>query len=208
MKEILIVEDLPEAAAMLGEAVALAFPDGRVRCSRDLAQAGAAVAETVPDLALVDLGLPDGDGTELIATLTLRHPRCTVVVSSITGEDAKLFAALQAGAQGYLLKEHPPVQVAAMLTGIAQGQPPLSPAIARRLLDHFRAQTAAVFSPLSGRENEVLVLLARGLRLGEIATELGISRHTVGDHVKHIYEKLNIASRAEAALHAKSFGLI
>lgn len=65
-----------------------------------------------------------------------------------------------------------------------------------------------MISPLSARENEVLVLLARGLRLGEIATALGISRHTVGDHVKHIYEKLNIASRAEAALRAKSFGLV
>ncbi|VCU68140.1 Transcriptional regulatory protein DegU [Pigmentiphaga humi] len=208
MKDVLIVEDLPEAASLLIEAVAMAFPEACVRVACDLAQAAAALAERVPDLALVDLGLPDGDGTELIGTLTLRHPRCTAVVSSITGEDSKLFAALQAGAQGYVLKEHPPDQLAALLTGIAQGQPPLSPAIARRLLGHFRQQPATMISPLSARENEVLVLLARGLRLNEIGVELGISRYTVGDHVKHIYEKLNIASRAEAALRAKSLGLI
>lgn len=208
MRDILIVEDLPEAAGLLAQTVLCAFGQAEIRHACDLASAYRAISEQVPELALIDLGLPDGNGVELIRTITLRYPRCISVVSSITGEDSQLFAALEAGAQGYLLKEQPSAQLAALLTGIAQGQPPLSPAIARRLLSHFQSSRAIALNPLTARESEVLVLLARGLRVGEIGLALGISRHTVGDHVKHIYEKLNIASRAEAALQAKSLGLV
>ena len=141
-----------------------------------------------------------------------------MVVATIHDDDDHLFHALQAGAQGYLLKDLPTDWLAAQLRGIAQGQPPLSPAIARRLLRHFQAPAlvnaqmpelaAPAATDLSTRESEVLGLLAQGVRIADIGVALGISRHTVGDHVKNIYRKLNITSRAEAALQARHLGLI
>ena len=134
-----------------------------------------------------------------------------MVVASIHDDDEHLFQALQAGAQGYLLKDHPTAWLAQQLQGIARGQPPLSPAIARRLLRHFHAAPAAqphAACDLSARERDVLGLLAQGVRIADIGIALGISRHTVGDHVKNIYRKLNIGSRAEAALQARDLGLI
>lgn len=207
MREVLVLEDLPDAAAMLRNMVNLAFPDAACRIVASLAAARAALADHVPDLALVDLGLPDGSGIDFIEQLSRQHPACITVVSSITGDDAQLFAALKAGAQGYLLKEQPAPELATLLRGIAQGQPPLSPAIARRLIRHFQLVSPPDEAHLTSRERQVLTLLARGLRLTEIAADLGISRHTVSDHVKHIYGKLNISSRAEAALRARSLGL-
>ncbi len=222
MKQILLVDDLADALAMLQSAVLAAF--GPVPCTlaRSVRQALAALdtadSEGVNfNLALVDLALGDGSGLEVIAQLAQRQPGCAVVVASIHDGDEHLFQALQAGAQGYLLKDQPSDWLARQLQGIAQGQPPLSPAIARRLLRHF--QTPAVVqapetpevrevSYLSTREREVLGLLAQGVRIAEIGTALGISRHTVGDHVKNIYRKLNISSRAEAALQARQLGLI
>ena len=225
MKQILLVDDLADALVMLQSAVLAAF--GPVPCTlaRSVRQALAALdsadSEGVCfDLALVDLALGDGSGLEVIAQLAQRQPGCAVVVASIHDGDEHLFQALQAGAQGYLLKDQPSDWLARQLQGIAQGQPPLSPAIARRLLRHFQTSVAVQVpeapeapevpevSCLSTREREVLGLLAQGVRIAEIGTALGISRHTVGDHVKNIYRKLNISSRAEAALQARQLGLI
>ena len=122
---------------------------------------------------------------------------------------------LQTGAQGYLLKDHPIPWLATQLQGIAQGQPPLSPAIARRLLRHFqapRAPQAQAQVPaqegLSQREREVLGLLAQGVRIADIGQALGISRHTVSGYLKDIYRKLSVGTRAEAALEAARRGLV
>ena len=219
MKQILLVDDLADALDLLQDAVLVAF--GPVPCTfaRSVRQALAVLEKADRDglrfdLALVDLALGDGSGLQVIAQLAQRQPGCAVVVASIHDGDEHLFQALQAGAQGYLLKDHPSDWLARQLQGISQGQPPLSPAIARRLLRHF--QTPVVVqslevteaSRLSVRETEVLGLLAQGVRIVDIGIALGISRHTVGDHVKNIYRKLNISSRAEAALQARQLGLI
>lgn len=219
MKQILLVDDLAEALDLLQGAVLAAF--GTVPCTlaRSVRQALTVLDKAGSeglhfDLALVDLALGDGSGLEVIAQLAQRQPGCAVVVASIHDGDDHLFQALQAGAQGYLLKDHPSDWLALQLQGIAQGQPPLSPAIARRLLRHFQvpvvvqAPQAPEVSRLSAREREVLGLLAQGVRIADIGALLGISRHTVGDHVKSIYRKLNISSRAEAALQARHLGLI
>jgi len=213
MKQVLLVDDLPDALAMLEAAVLLAFPAAYCQHARTLADAHAACAATTFDLALIDLGLPDGLGTTLIAALANRQPDCQVIVATIHAGDEHLFPALQAGAQGYLLKDESTALLARQLQGIAGGQPPLSPAVARRLLQHFQQplttpDRAGAINALSAREREVLVLLARGIQLAGIAATLGISRHTVGDHVKNIYRKLNISSRAEAALRAHGMGLV
>ena len=216
MNHILVVDDLSDALAMLQDAIGAAF--GPVPCTlaRSVREALGVIDSGTPfDLALVDLALGDGSGLALIERLAQRQPQCAVVVASIHDDDDHLFQALQAGAQGYLLKDHPTAWLALQLRGIAQGQPPLSPAIARRLLRHFQAPpptpaqspAAPAVTDLSARERDVLGLLAQGVRIADIGIALGISRHTVGDHVKNIYRKLNISSRAEAALQARSLGL-
>ncbi|WP_028605728.1 response regulator [Ottowia thiooxydans] len=213
MRQALLVDDLPDALAIVEAATQTAFEGVRCATARSVREA-LALIETQPfELALVDLSLGDGHGRDVILQLAQRQPACAIVVSTIHDDDENLFQALQAGAQGYLLKDHPIPWLASQLRGIVQGQPPLSPAIARRLLRHFQlphalAQPAvAGEEELSAREREVLGLLAQGVRIADIGEMLGISRHTVGDHVKNIYRKLNISSRAEAALRARGMGL-
>lgn len=208
MNRVLLVDDLPASLDMLEAAVRRAFPGAR--CTRaDSIQSGlGALRGAAFDLALVDLGLPDGNGAGLIAQISAAQPDCTVVVATIHADDDHVFPALQAGAQGYVLKDESTDWLAAQLVGIAEGRPPLSPAIARRLLQYFHKDSPVeAAAQLSPREREVLVFLAQGIQLAGIATRLGITRHTVADHVKNIYRKLNIGSRAEAALQARKLGL-
>lgn len=224
MKHVLLVDDLADALDIVQEAVQTAFAGARCVRARSVREAlaltDAPSQDQTFDLALVDLSLGDGHGHEVIARLAQRQPQCAIVVSTIHDDDEHLFQALQAGAQGYLLKDHPVDWLARQLQGFDQGQPPLSPSIARRLLRHFgqqpraaQAAGAASANPhdlapdLSAREREVLGLLAQGLRIADISELLAISRHTVGDHVKNIYRKLNVSSRAEAALTARGLGL-
>ena len=127
-------------------------------------------------------------------------------MATVFDDDAHLFPALRAGAQGYLLKDQPPAAIAAALAGIAQGQPPLSPSIARRLLRHF--QPVQEEPPLRPREVDVLRLTAKGLTLAEVAEALQLSRHTVSGYLKDIYRKLSINNRAEAALEAARLGIV
>src|SRR5690606_8099817 len=187
-----------------------AFPDIALQAADSVQEAKRCIHRQTFQLALIDLELGDGDGAELIAWLAERQPDCVPIVGTIFDDDDHLMAALQAGAQGYILKDDPPELVALQLPGIRNEQPTLSPAIARRIIRHFRKTHAlpAVACRLSPRESETLSLLAKGLRLTDIAQALGISHHTVGDHVKAIYRKLNISSRAEAALEAQRLGLV
>ncbi|MFN5512091.1 MAG: response regulator [Burkholderiales bacterium] len=218
MKDILLVDDLPAALAMLEAAVHEAFANARCQRTTGVREACRAIENAQFDLALVDLALGDGHGLEVIGQLVKTQPHCAIVVSTIYDDDDNLFQALKAGAQGYLLKDRNTGWLAGQLQGIAQGQPPLSPAVARRLLRHFQdtptlaataTKTPSVTSvALTPREREVLGLLAQGVHIADISLTLGISRHTVGDHVKNLYRKLNISSRAEAALRARGLGLI
>ncbi|MCI1192035.1 response regulator transcription factor [Calidifontimicrobium sp. SYSU G02091] len=208
---VLIVEDIPESQDMLREVATSAFGSVEYECVADLA-GSRALGNREFALALIDLSLPDGSGTELIRRMTVEQPSCTVVVTTIYDDDEHVFSALRAGAQGYLHKHEPVEDLVRQLRGILDGQPPLSPAIARRILQYFRAfkpkaPDEALLS-LTAREREVLGLLARGISIAAIARELTISPYTAGDHVKNIYRKLNISSRAEAALEARSLGLL
>lgn len=206
----LIVEDMPESQKMLVEVASSAFADIACTCVADLQSALTCCNECF-QLALIDLSLPDGSGNEVIRKLARDCPGCTIVVATIFDDDDHLFPALRAGAHGYLLKDEPPELLAKQLQGIREGRPPLSPSVARRMLKYFREKEARqpnTNATLSPREREVLRQLARGISIAAIAQEMGISPHTVGDHVKNIYRKLNIASRAEAALQAKDMGLV
>lgn len=214
MKAALILEDLPESQEMLREVAQTAFPGVRVCCVADVASAMKMLDQFQFDLALIDLSLPDGEGKTVIEAMGARFPESVIVVATIFDDDEHLFPALRAGAQGYLLKDQAPEQLVKQLRGISEGHPPLSPSIARRLLDHFRVEQESAKAEvtedilLTPREREVLVQLTRGISIADIGTVMNISRHTVGDHVKNIYRKLNISSRAEAAMQAKHMGLV
>jgi DNA-binding NarL/FixJ family response regulator len=213
MKVALILEDMPESQELLREVAQTAFPGLQILCAADIAGAQKLIKQFEFDLALIDLSLPDGNGATIVAALAARSSSCMIVVSTIFDDDGHLFPALRAGAQGYLLKDQTPEQLVNQLRGISEGHPPLSPSIARRLLDHFHLPAQANNSDaepdkLTQREREVLIQLTRGISIADIGVVMNISRHTVSDHVKNIYRKLNISSRAEAAMQARNLGLV
>lgn len=202
----LVVDDLASSREWLTRGLGIAFPGIRIATAGTLADAMAQITPA-PPLALIDLGLPDGSGVTLIKHLQAFGTLC--IVATIFDDDAHLFPALHAGAQGYVLKDQSPETLAAMLTGIAHGQPPLSPSIARRLLRHFQpAAVAQEGAVLTARENDVLRLIAKGLTVVEVAELLALSRHTVAGYLKDIYRKLSIGTRAEATLEAARRGLV
>ena len=208
MKSALVVEDLPTTRAWLMDILVLAFTEVHVTTAGSLAEARAATRTANFDLVLVDLHLPDGSGLDLIREISERTPSTDCVVATIYDDDAHLFPALQAGARGYLLKENDKHQLVVSLKGIVSGTPPLSPTIARRVLQHFHAARSDDEPRLTPREVEVLTLAAKGLRVKEIAEQIGTSAHTAATHLKSIYRKLNVSSRAEAALEASRRGLV
>lgn len=210
---VLVLDDHAGARAWLAAAVAEAFPAAAVAVTASLAEARAAIAAQRFDLALLDLKLPDGSSLELLPLLTAARPPTLAVMATLYDDDENVFTALKRGAEGYVLKEQARDQLAGMLRAMAEGQPPLSPAIARRLLRQFadpapaRATARPVESPLSPREREVLSLIGKGYSVVQAATALVMSPHTAHDHVRNIYRKLAIASRAEAAIAARDLGL-
>lgn len=202
---ILIIEDMDETRRWLRGVVQAVFPSAAIDEAAHLQQAREVLAGRDVDFALIDIHLPDGCGIDLVREIRQRPSATYCVMATVFDDDFHLFDALRAGAQGYLLKDQNSEQIAAQLSGVASGQPPLSPAIARRLLHHFSVPPEHELTP---REVDVLTLIARGLRLKDVAGELGISVHTVGDHVKNIYRKLQVSNRAEATLQAVRRGLI
>ena len=214
-RRVLVLEDLAGVRHWLCTLVEQAFPGLEVVSAADLASARAAVSRHAGSLhlALVDLGLPDGSGLELIAELHRSHPGLPVVVTTVHDDDAHLFGALTAGAMGYLLKEQPDAVLLHQLRRLADGEPPLSPRMAQRMLAYFQRPALPTLLPEEGsatltpRETEVLACIGRGLRVSETARALGLTHHTVASYIKTLYAKLSIRSRAEAALEAARRGL-
>ena len=171
-------------------------------------------------LALIDLRLLDGSGLDVLRRFKQVHPDVPAIITTMYSDDASVFAALQAGADGYLLKTQAPEQLLSSLQSMAQGDVPLSPAIARRMMRFFRAEQNAkddtapaplqddVGDPderapaLTPRETEMLAAIGRGLSTREAADQLGIAYHTASGYIKAIYRKLDIGSRAQAAVEA------
>lgn len=209
MNHALIVEDIAETSRWLRQIVTEAFPGCTIAEARNLHEARALAVGGGIDLALVDLGLPDGSGLDLVRAMRASDPAVMVVVATVMGDDSSIVTALSAGANGYLLKDSPADLFISQLRQLHSGYPALSPSVARRIMAHF-ASTAFVAdseADLTPRETEVLALIARGLRNAEVATALGLTAHTVAGYVKSVYTKLGISSRAEAAQRAMRMGL-
>jgi DNA-binding NarL/FixJ family response regulator len=169
------------------------------------------VDETSPDVVLMDVRMPNVSGLEATARIKERHPEVAIVMLTVSEDEADLFRAIKAGAQGYLLKNLEAPQLRSMLEGVARGEPAITPATAARIIDEFlRAPGAArqETQRLTERELEVLQLVTAGQRNREIAAELGISENTVKFHLKNIVEKLHAQNRAELAARAVREGLV
>jgi DNA-binding NarL/FixJ family response regulator len=215
-----IIEDEPEFRLRFERILAAEPWLELVGSAADFAQGRALVEAQAADLYLVDLGLPDGDGRDLIRLATRDRADVDVLVVTVFGDDAHVIAAIEAGATGYLLKDSEPRQVVDWIRTLRAGGSPLNPVIARRLLQRFRGGTPpgqapvpqpaapSVVNPLSARETEILQLLAKGLSYAEIGELLGISAHTVTQHIKKIYRKLSVHSRGEAVFEATQMGIL
>jgi DNA-binding NarL/FixJ family response regulator len=165
-----------------------------------------------PEVILVDLGLPDGSGLDLIREARRLAADTGSLVITVFGDERSVISAIEAGARGYLLKDGEPADVCAAVHQLLEGGAPISPAIARHLLRRFAPDPEPAPEEdaphLSAREVEVLELVVKGFTFPEIAELLGISAHTVTTHVRRIYRKLEVRSRAEAVYEAMQRGLV
>jgi DNA-binding NarL/FixJ family response regulator len=209
MTTILILEDIAETRTWLRQSAEKAFPGCEIREAATIREAAEVIARQPFDLAIVDLGLPDGGGSGIIGALSSSRPETTIVVATVMGDDASVVTALSNGAHGYLLKDSPQDVFVRQLKSIEQGLPALSPSIARRIMDHFHRTAVSdnEGEDLTPRERDVLGLIGRGLRNSEAARALGLSENTIASHIKSVYAKLGISTRAEAALLAARLGL-
>ena len=168
------------------------------------------LARKGPQVFLIDLGLPDGSGFELITQLRTLAPSCKALVLTMFADAQTVVRAIEVGAHGYLLKGADLQATAGAIQVVLEGGAPLSPAVASHILGRLRAP-ASPRRPrieLTPRETTILESLGKGLTFKEVAEVHGISRHTVGDHVKAIYRKLEVSSRGEAIFEAAQSGLI
>jgi DNA-binding NarL/FixJ family response regulator len=211
MQNIVLVEDdaptrhrLADALVASGFEVLYAVAD--CTCARKV------LASTGPDVLLVDLGLPDGSGLELIAETRERHPHTEIMVITVFGDERHVLAAIEAGAGAYLLKDGTTEHIGRSVQQLLDGGSPISAPIARHLLK--RLGRAPIDRPpdggsqLTAREAEVLQLVAKGFSYAEIASGLGMAVNTVASHVKQIYRKLSVHSRSEAVFEAVQRGLL
>ena len=164
------------------------------------------------DLCLVDLQLPDGNGADFVRDLR-KDTNSKALILTVLGDKVSVLAALEAGADGYLLKDTPPDQIIRHIHDTIKGVNPISPQAATHLLKIFKdapapAKTLEIASTLTEREQDILTMFAKGLSYKEAASALGISPHTVSDYVKSIYTKLSVHSRNEAVFEALQLGWI
>ncbi len=159
-----------------------------------------------PDLVLMDLGLPGRSGVDGIVRISSLSPTTKVIVLTIHGEDEKVFDAICAGALGYLLKPSDPARILEAVREVRQGKAPINPYIARKVLGLFaRLAPPKVVEhgyQLTAREKGILQLLVNGLTMEQIAAELGLSYHTIDNHLRNIYRKLHVRNRARAVAKA------
>lgn len=213
---VLVVEDEPvfqqrilRILLQLGYEQEALCMTGTLRAARDL------LAQDPVSLALIDLGLPDGSGIELISELRQDDPAVGILVISAWSTQGAILEALKAGATGYVLKEREDIEISLAIRSILRGGAPIDPFIARDLITELHppmADGAPMDSThaglLSAREGQILRMIADGLANREVAGQLHISRHTVECHIKHIYRKLAVSSRTQAIHEGRTLGLL
>jgi DNA-binding NarL/FixJ family response regulator len=214
---VMIVEDDRD---MLERFAAAISNDPRTRLAEKVNTGREAIARlptVCPDVLLVDLGLPDVHGTEVIRFAARTVPECDIMVITLFGDESNVLGSIESGATGYVLKDCTDSQFVERILELKAGGAPMSPTIARLVLHRLQhgstsrplsSHDVANQGPLTGREIEVLGLLARGYVYAEIADRLGISPHTVGSHIKNCYRKLAVHTGAAAVTRAAELGLL
>lgn len=217
---VVIVEDDPDFGEALSRVVSEA-PNMRLVGQAATRAEGLALLNGPPaDVLLVDLGLPDGSGIDVIRAAVRQWPSCSIMVSTNFGDEMHVMRSIEAGAAGYLLNDSSPAKMIDEIRSLAGGGSPISPIIARQILMRFRASvplsstpsstppTDRDAQPLSAREMEVLVYITKGFTAHEIARLMSLSHFTVRSFVRRIYSKLKVSSKAEAIYEARTQGLL
>ena len=217
---VLVVEDEEIIQLRLRKIlIDLGYTDDVLLFAKNVKEAFALIEEQPISLALVDLGLPDGNGLEIIEKISLLESNTLILVISAWSTQESLFAAIKAGATGYVLKERDDAEVLLSIRSILRGGAPIDPFIAREILKQIAvSESISIIEPqiaseadrglLTFREKEILNLVAQGLSNREIAEQLFVSRHTVESHIKHIYRKLSVTKRTKAVSTARSLGIL
>ena len=216
MIRIAIIEDDPVMRGRLSDAIGADDQMLLVGTAANLAEGEGLIDAGGYDVLLCDLGLPDGSGVDLIAREAATGRDTDILVITVFANQTKVLDAIRAGARGYLLKDERIEDCMAAVREIRRGGSPISPIIARQLLGQIRPEPQAIaqadvpppVSPLSEREFEVLNLLSRGFANQDCAEILSVSVNTIGTHIKNIYRKLAVNSRAEALFEAMSQGIL
>jgi DNA-binding NarL/FixJ family response regulator len=214
---VLIVEDDAVTRKFLSLAIQ-SEPSLKLVATFDSVKPALAWLETQSvDVLLTDLGLPDGSGVEIVVACAQRHPKCDIMVITMSSDEANVLACIEAGAAGYVLKDAGRLDIVRSVLDLRAGGSPMSPAIARMVLARVRGgnkstPTAAaendVGAALTKREAAILDLISRGDTYGEVARLLSLSVGTVQTHIKNIYGKLSVHSRSEAVFEAHRRGLL
>jgi DNA-binding NarL/FixJ family response regulator len=207
---VLIVEDDPPTRKRLEAVVTGIAGLSLLGSTGSAAEARTALREQ-PDVMLVDLGLPDGSGVDVIREAQRLSPGTRAMVITVFVDERHVMDAIAAGAMGYLLKDGSAEYVGSSIAELLAGGSPISPPIARYLLQRFQPPQRPARggdSPLTARELEILTYIAKGFSVAEVGDLLGISSRTVTTHVQHIYRKLEVSSRSEAVFEAVNLGLI
>lgn len=215
---VVLVEDEVEFQQMLRHMIDDAPDMALLTVASTRAQGLQAIETLEMDVLLVDLGLPDGSGIDVIRAAHLKRPDCGIMVCTVFGDELHVVQSLEAGATGYLLKDSSAHSMVGEIRSLHLGGSPISPLIARQILMRFRRQQPVVPQPparqeaarplLSAREQEVLELITKGFTADEIADLISVSRHTVLTFVRRIYRKLQVSSKAEAIYEARNQGLL
>jgi DNA-binding NarL/FixJ family response regulator len=208
MIRVLVVDDHALVRRGLGELLGAANGIEVVGSLADGSLAEAAVAELEPDIVLMDLSMPSLDGIDATRAVLAARPATKVIMLTSFSENARILAALDAGAVGYLLKDAEPEDIIRALRDATAGGVPLSPKAARALLPSNRSSGSAGVGALTAREREVLSLVAVGMPNKSIARRLTISEKTVKAHLTHVFTVLGVSDRTSAALWAQRNGLV
>lgn len=222
---IIIIEDEPEFRRRFAQIIESEPTMRLAGVAANKRDAQALIDREHFDVMLIDLGLPDGTGIDLIRSVSQKKPDVDIMVVTVFGDEQHVVSSIEAGATGYILKDSTPADVISCIRLLRAGGSPVSPVVARSVLRAIRSRMGAAGSsvgavgavsrasntesnPLSGRETEILQLLAKGMSFNEIGEILGISPHTVTAHIKKIYRKLAVHSRGEAVYEASQMGLL
>lgn len=212
---VLIVEDDPTMQTRIADLLMhIGYQAEHLRYAQTLQHAQQQLDDHSASFALVDLGLPDGNGIDFIHQLKQYDPSILVLVISGWSTEDAILKALEAGATGYVLKERDDVEISLAIRSILRGGAPIDPFVAQKILKQLQSgdisQTIKKNDPsiLTKREYEILVLVAQGLSNKEISQRLNLSRYTVESHIKHIYRKLAVCNRTKAIDTARNMGFL